>query len=58
MDLIGLDAGAVKGSHGRPTDRPEDGPLLISSRSDLLPDGPLPVMAVKELLLAHVFAHG
>lgn len=55
MDLIGLDASAVKGSHGRPTDRPEDGPLFISSRADLLPDAPLPAMAVKELLLAHVF---
>ncbi len=31
MDVISLDAGLVKGSHGRPTDRPEDGPLFISS---------------------------
>lgn len=55
MDVIPLDAGLVKGSHGRPTDRPEAGPLLFSSDPDLLPDGPVPVTAVKDILLAHVF---
>ena len=55
MDLIPLDAGLVKGSHGRPTDRAEAGPLLISSEPGLLPDGPVPAEAVKSILLAHVF---
>lgn len=55
MDVIPLDAGLVKGSHGRPTDRPEAGPLLISSEPALLPDGPVPAEAVKSLLLAHLF---
>jgi len=55
MDVIPLDAGLVKGSHGRPTERAEAGPLLISSEPGLLPDGPVPVEAVKSLLLAHVF---
>lgn len=58
MDVIPLDAGLVKGSHGRPTDRPEAGPLVISSEPALLPAGPVPVTAVKELLLAHVFGEG
>ncbi len=40
MDVISLDATLVRGSHGRPTDRPEDGPLFITSRPDLLGDGP------------------
>ncbi|PWC33850.1 nucleotide pyrophosphatase/phosphodiesterase family protein [Azospirillum sp. TSO35-2] len=55
MDLIPLDAGLVKGSHGRLTDRAAAGPLLISSDPDLLPDGPIPAEAVKALILAHLF---
>ncbi|HYL19242.1 MAG TPA: alkaline phosphatase family protein, partial [Burkholderiales bacterium] len=56
MDVISLDAGLVKGSHGRPTDKPEDGPLLISSEPGLLAAGPVAATAVKDLILEHVFA--
>jgi hypothetical protein len=45
----------VKGSHGRLTDNPDDGPLVISSRPDLLPDGAVEATDFKELVLAHVF---
>jgi predicted AlkP superfamily pyrophosphatase or phosphodiesterase len=55
MDVIGLDANVVRGSHGRPTDRAEDGPLFITSAPGLLADGPVPAAAVKQLLLDHVF---
>jgi predicted AlkP superfamily pyrophosphatase or phosphodiesterase len=55
MDVIGLDATVVRGSHGRPTDRAEDGPLFITSAPDLLADGPVPAVAVKQLLLDHLF---
>jgi predicted AlkP superfamily pyrophosphatase or phosphodiesterase len=55
MDVIGLDATVVKGSHGRPTDRPEDGPLFITTAPELLADGPVPATAVKQLLLDHLF---
>jgi hypothetical protein len=55
MDVISLDATLVKGSHGRPTDRPEDGPLFITSRPELLNDGPVEATDVKGLLLEHVF---
>ncbi|HYD69692.1 alkaline phosphatase family protein [Azospirillum sp.] len=55
MDVVPLDAGLVKGSHGRPTDRAEAGPLIFSSEPSLLPDGPVPATAVKDLLLRHVF---
>jgi predicted AlkP superfamily pyrophosphatase or phosphodiesterase len=55
MDVIPLDTDLVKGSHGRVTDRIEDGPLLITSEPDLLPDGSIPATAVKDLILAHVF---
>lgn len=55
MDVISLDASLVRGSHGRPTDRPEDGPLLLTTRPDLLGTGPVAATDVKDLLLAHVF---
>jgi predicted AlkP superfamily pyrophosphatase or phosphodiesterase len=56
MDVIGLDATVVRGSHGRPTDRAQDGPLFITSAPDLLAHGPVPATAVKQLLLDHVFS--
>jgi predicted AlkP superfamily pyrophosphatase or phosphodiesterase len=55
MDVIPLDATLVRGSHGRPTDRAEDGPLLITSEPGLLADGPVAATEVKALLLDHVF---
>ncbi|MBX9965519.1 MAG: alkaline phosphatase family protein [Burkholderiales bacterium] len=56
MDVISLDATIIKGSHGRPTDRPEDGPLFITSAPELLSEGAVPATAVKQLLLDHIFA--
>ncbi len=56
MDVIGLDARFVRGSHGRPTDDANDGPLFITSAPELLPPGPVPAAAVKPLLLDHLFA--
>jgi predicted AlkP superfamily pyrophosphatase or phosphodiesterase len=55
MDVIGLDATVVRGSHGRPTDRAEDGPLFITSAAELLAEGPVSAVAVKQLLLDHLF---
>lgn len=55
MDVIGLDATLVKGSHGRITDHGEHGPLFISSEPALLPQGPVAATRVKDLILAHVF---
>jgi len=54
MDVIPLDAALVKGSHGRLTDRPEAGPLLISSEARYVPER-VHAVDVKELLLRHVF---
>jgi len=56
MDVIGLDATVVRGSHGRPTDHAQDGPLFITSAPELLAPGPVPAAAVKQLLLDHVFS--
>jgi predicted AlkP superfamily pyrophosphatase or phosphodiesterase len=56
LDVISLkDTQLVKGSHGRITDDPNHGPLVISSEPDLLPDGPVPATDFKRLVLAHVF---
>ena len=56
MDVIPLDAGLVKGSHGRPTHEANVGPLFISSEPRLLPDGAVAATGVKDAILAHVFA--
>lgn len=57
MDVIPLDPGLVRGSHGRPTDQAEDGPVLLSSVPRLLGDKEtLPATAVKGLILDHLFS--
>jgi predicted AlkP superfamily pyrophosphatase or phosphodiesterase len=56
MDVIPLDASLVKGSHGRPTDDPRSGPLLISTEPRLLPEGPVAATGVKQIILDHIFA--
>lgn len=55
MDVIPLDANLVKGSHGRVTDRTEDGPLLISSEKGLAVSARLPAVSIKEIILRHIF---
>jgi hypothetical protein len=55
MDVIGLDASVVRGSHGRLSDRPEAGPLLIGSDPRALPPGPIPATGVRALMLRHIF---
>lgn len=57
MDVISLkDTALVKGSHGRLTDDPRHGPLVISSRPELLPAGAVQATAFKQLVLDHLFA--
>lgn len=56
MDVISLkDTQLVKGTHGRPTDDPQHGPLVISSNASLLPDDQVDSLDFKELVLQHVF---
>jgi predicted AlkP superfamily pyrophosphatase or phosphodiesterase len=55
MDVIPLDASLVRGSHGRPTDREEDGPVFLSSERSLLPAEAVAATAVKGLILDHLF---
>jgi len=55
LDVIPLDASLVRGSHGRLTDRAEDGPLVMSSEPSLLPEGEVEATDVKALVLRHLF---
>ena len=56
LDVISLkDTRLVKGGHGRPTDDPAHGPLVITSRPGLLPEGPVEAAAFKQLVLDHLF---
>jgi len=57
MEVISpSDTALVKGSHGRPTDAPGAGPMVIASRADCLPEG-ASVHATEfvDVVLAHVF---
>lgn len=55
LDVIPLDASLVRGSHGRVSERPEEGPLFMSSIPDLVPAGEVHATEVKDLILRHVF---
>jgi predicted AlkP superfamily pyrophosphatase or phosphodiesterase len=56
MDVIPLDASLVRGSHGRLTDRAEDGPLVIAGSAYLSGRRELAATDVKSLLLDTVFS--
>jgi predicted AlkP superfamily pyrophosphatase or phosphodiesterase len=45
----------VKGTHGRLTDDPAEGPLVISSEAGLLPEGAVRAVDFKGLVLEHIF---
>ena len=55
MDVIPLDAGLVKGAHGRVTDDPADGPIFMTSEPRFLEDGTLRATDVYQQLLRHLF---
>jgi predicted AlkP superfamily pyrophosphatase or phosphodiesterase len=56
LDLTSIkDTALVKGTHGRLTDRAEDGPLVISTRPELLPEGGVAATGFKQLVLDHIF---
>ena len=54
LEVIPLDASLVRGSHGRNTDRPEDGPVFISSETDAV-RGLMEPTAVRDAMLEHLF---
>jgi len=54
MDVIPLDTSLVRGSHGRLTDRKEQGPVFLSTEPDLVPQGGVQARDVKALVLRHL----
>ncbi len=55
LDVIPLDATLVKGSHGRPTDDPNDGPVLLTPRAAHIDGESIRAAAIYELLLTSIF---
>jgi predicted AlkP superfamily pyrophosphatase or phosphodiesterase len=55
MNVIPLDASLVRGSHGRVTTAPADGPLLISSEAGAVRDELMPATSVRDTILRHLF---
>lgn len=56
MDVIPLDPSLVKGSHGRPPEDPEQGPVFMTTEPRLLGSSSIEPTDVYGLLLDHVFA--
>jgi len=54
LEVIPLDASLVRGSHGRITDRAEDGPVFISSEKNAV-RGVMEPTSVRDAMLAHLF---
>jgi len=55
MDVIPLDASLVKGSHGRVTDDPRQGPVFLTNASHLLEADAVQATQVRDLILRHLF---
>ncbi|MCZ6628228.1 MAG: alkaline phosphatase family protein, partial [SAR324 cluster bacterium] len=55
MDVIPLDAGLVKGSHGRVTGDPLHGPVFMTSEARLVQGPTVQAAQVKQLMLDHLF---
>jgi predicted AlkP superfamily pyrophosphatase or phosphodiesterase len=55
LDVIGFDTTLVRGSHGRPTDRLDAGPVFLTSEPHLLVDEVVEATDVQGLLLDHLF---
>jgi predicted AlkP superfamily pyrophosphatase or phosphodiesterase len=54
MEVIGLDATLVRGSHGRLASSAEDGPLLITRHGELVGDDAIEATAVQDVILRHL----
>lgn len=56
MEVIGLDASLVKGSHGVAPARAAEGAMVMSSEGRLIESATIAPTAVMELMLRHVFS--
>ncbi len=58
LDVIPLDATLVRGSHGRVTASPADGPLFMTQQTHLLGTEAIDATDVRDLILRHLQADG
>jgi predicted AlkP superfamily pyrophosphatase or phosphodiesterase len=56
LDVIPLDATLVRGSHGRPGDGADDGPVIIGRRGDLFDSDRIASVEVHDVILRHLGA--
>jgi predicted AlkP superfamily pyrophosphatase or phosphodiesterase len=54
LEVIPTDATLVKGSHGRAPANPDDGPMVMTKRKELLPAGAVDPTHVFQLMLNHL----
>jgi predicted AlkP superfamily pyrophosphatase or phosphodiesterase len=54
LEIVPLDASYVKGSHGIRNEKVEDGPMLVSSRPDLLAEDTVSAPQVFDVILRHL----
>lgn len=55
MDVIPTNGQLIRGSHGLPAASPQDAPVFISPRSDLMAEPEIAPTAVRQLLMKHLF---
>ncbi len=55
MDVIPLDASLIRGSHGRLSDKSDEGPILMTTEPKLLKDSTVKAVDVFGVILDHLF---
>ncbi len=55
MDVIPTSGELVRGSHGLPAAAPEESPVFITTRTDLIEASEISPVAVRQILLKHLF---
>lgn len=53
LDVIPLDASLIKGSHGRVSDRPENGPVFMTTERGIVESRTVKAVDVKKYILRH-----
>jgi predicted AlkP superfamily pyrophosphatase or phosphodiesterase len=56
MDVIPLDAGLVRGSHGRVTDNDDEGPIFMTTEPRFIDNATMKARDIFDILLCHIFS--
>jgi predicted AlkP superfamily pyrophosphatase or phosphodiesterase len=54
LEVVPLDPGLVRGSHGLAPSDPAHGPLVLTRQADLVPGGHIPATTIQGLILDHL----